>query len=301
MLLQEIIDNFLNFLKIEKRLAENSIKSYENDLKSFITIISKITNTNLITSDLENLTLNDFRNWILWRKEHDFSDNSTIRATSTIKNFFLFIEAKYQIKNPNINNLKSLKTAKTLPRSIDKIDINSIIESIAAFNKYEWCCKRDLALLTLIYGAGLRISESLNISKKDISQQDNLWIKGKGNKERLIPILPIIKNRINDYLKSCPFDINDKEPLFKGIRGKKYHPTLFQKLIQNIRNYLNLPDNVTPHSFRHSFATHLLESGGDLRSIQELLGHKSLSTTKRYSKIDKNRLFNIYKNCHPRN
>ena len=299
--LQKITKKFLNFLKIEKRLAENSIISYQNDLNSFFSLIAKITLKEINIKILENLTLNQFREWIILSKEKEFSTSSTIRATSTVKNFFLFLERKYQIKNPNIKNLKTLKSEKTVPRAIDKIDIDSIISSIKEFNKYDWCNKRDLALLTLIYGCGLRISEALNITKKDILNQDNLYIIGKGGKERIIPILPIITKRINDYLAHCPFDIYSNEALFRGIRGGKYHATLFQKLIQNIRNYLNLPENTKPHSLRHSFATHLLESGGDLRSIQELLGHQSLSTTRRYSKVDKNRLFKIYEEVHPRN
>lgn len=299
--LYKIIQKFLNFLKIEKRLTENTIISYQNDLNSFISLISNIIGKKINIKDLENISLNQFREWIILRKEKKFSTNSTIRATSSIKNFFLFLERRYQIKNYNIKNLKSLKSEKTIPRSIDKIDIDSIIASIVEFNKYEWCNKRDLALLTLIYGCGLRISEGLNITKKDILYQENLYVIGKGGKERIIPILPIIKEKINDYLTHCPFEINQDDAIFRGARGGKYHATLFQKLIQNIRNYLNLPSNVTPHSLRHSFATHLLESGGDLRSIQELLGHESLSTTRRYSKVDKNRLFKVYEDAHPRN
>lgn len=299
--LQKIIEKYLTFLKIEKRLAKNTVIAYQNDLNSFIQLMSEIMGQKITTTNIEKISLNNFRQWIILLKEHDFSSSSIIRATSSIKNFFLFLENRHQIINTNIKNLKSIKSEKTLPRAIDKIDIDSIIISIKEFNKYEWCNKRDLALLTLIYGAGLRISESLNITKKNIINQNNLYIVGKGGKERIIPILPIIKDRIKDYLEYCPFDIKENEEIFKGIRGGKYHAALFQKLIQNIRNYLNLPGNTTPHSLRHSFATHLLESGGDLRSIQELLGHKSLSTTRRYSKIDKNRLFKIYEKAHPRN
>jgi integrase/recombinase XerC len=299
--LQKIIEKYLIFLKIEKRLTKNTIISYQNDLNSFIKLISQIIDQELTTKNIEKISLNNFRQWIILLKERKFSSSSIIRSTSSVKNFFLFLENKYQIINPNIKNLKSLKSEKTLPRAIDKIDIDSIITSIKEFNKYEWCNKRDLALLTLIYGAGLRISESLNITKKNIINQNNLYIIGKGGKERIIPILPIIQDRIRDYLNYCPFDIKENEEIFKGVRGGRYHATLFQKLIQNIRNYLNLPANTTPHSLRHSFATHLLESGGDLRSIQELLGHKSLSTTRRYSKVDKNRLFKIYEQAHPRN
>jgi len=299
--LQKITLKFLNFLKIEKRLSKNTLISYQNDLNSFFSLISEICKNTINCPILENLTLNEFRSWIILRKKKEYSSSSTIRATSTIKNFFLFLDQKYQIKNPNIKNLKTLKSEKTVPRAIDKIDIDSIISSIKEFNRYEWCNKRDLSLLTLIYGCGLRISEALNVTKKDILNQDNLYVIGKGGKERIIPILPIIQERINDYLSHCPFKIYPNEAIFRGIRGGKYHATLFQKLFQNIRNYLNLPENTTPHSLRHSFATHLLESGGDLRTIQELLGHKSLSTTRRYSKIDKNRLFKIYEKSHPRN
>ncbi|MDA7705594.1 tyrosine-type recombinase/integrase [Rickettsiales bacterium] len=299
--LQKILKKYLDFLKIEKRLAENSLISYQSDLNSFFSLISQIIEKDITINNLQNITLNQFRQWIILRKEQNFSTSSTIRAASSIKNFFLFLERRYKIKNPDIKNLKSLKSLKTVPRAIDKIDIDSITTSIKEFNKYEWCNKRDLALLTLIYGCGLRISEAMIITKKDILNQNNLYVTGKGGKERIIPILPIIQQRINDYLAHCPFELAPYEAIFRGVRGGRYHATLFQKLIQNIRNYLNLPSNVTPHSLRHSFATHLLESGGDLRSIQELLGHESLSTTRRYSKVDKNRLFKIYEDAHPRN
>jgi integrase/recombinase XerC len=173
------------------------------------------------------------------------------------------------------------------------------MELLKGFNKEHWCYLRDLALLTLIYGCGLRISEALAVTKDDL-HDDYLKVLGKGSKERILPMLKIVKERIDDYLKNCPYGFASSNPIFLGARGGNYHPTLFQALIRRIRKSLQLPDSVTPHAFRHSFATHLLESGGDLRSIQELLGHSSLSTTQRYTKVDKKRLLDVYANLHPR-
>lgn len=289
---QKIVDDFLKYLSSEKRCSSHTIISYQTDIFYFFEFIR---NNQIITKAfLENLTLQDFRSWLLHRSQNNFSNSSTARAISCLRSFFKFLNQNKIISNSAIENLKTPKLSKPIPKAVDKIDIDSITELLKEFSKEEWLYKRDLALLTLIYGTGFRISEALSITPDHLNSNGVLIVTGKGDKQRMVPMLPIVEKRINEYLSVLPYKLKGNEPIFKGLRGKTYQPALFEKLIQKIREFLNLPDTITPHAFRHSFATHLLENGGDLRTIQELLGHSSLSTTQRYTKIDKNRLLEVY-------
>ena len=326
--IEGLVNQFLTYLTSEKRFSSNTIISYRNDIFYFLSFLKQSqpesSQNNLISQHIiENLTIADFRSWLIFRKNNDFSNSSTARAISCLRSFFKFHNLNKTIFNKEINNIKTIKLPKPIPKAVDKIDIDSITNLIAEFSKEDWLHKRDLALLTTIYGCGLRISEALSITKNHLSNtngrptstsseedirgvssypsvsgncysKESIIITGKGNKQRMVPLLPIVKQRINQYLQALPHKINNDDPIFLGLRGKKYQPAMFEKLIQNIRNFLNLPSTITPHSFRHSFATHLLEAGGDLRTIQELLGHCSLSTTQRYTKVDKKRLLEVY-------
>ncbi|MFC1659718.1 tyrosine recombinase XerC, partial [Pseudomonadota bacterium] len=298
--IQELLGEFLLYLATEKRASKHTIESYRIDLTYFFSFLENELKLNFSANLLSELALRDFRAWLTYRKENKYCFASTARAVSSLKSFFRFLERNYKVKNTAITNLRSPKIKKSVPKAVDEYNAKNIIETIYDFSKDEWQVKRDIALLTLIYGCGLRISEALNLKRRDATDGDFITIKGKGNKERMVPILPIVKERIKNYIKSCPYTLLPDSFLFLGARGGKYHPALFQKLIQKIRVALDLPDTVTPHAFRHSFATHLLEGGGDLRSIQQLLGHSSLSTTQRYTKVDSKRLLDVYKNKHPR-
>jgi integrase/recombinase XerC len=301
-----LTQSFLTYLASQKRCSNHTIISYENDISSFFYFLRNSLLTQgggddagqygtIITKEvLQNLSLADFRAWLMFRKESNFSNSSTARAVSCLRSFFQFLNRSKKINNKAIENLKSPKLGKPIPKSVDKIDIDSITNLVKKFSKEDWLQKRDLALLTLIYGCGLRISEALSLTKNHLNNSGAMVITGKGGKQRMLPVLPIVERRIEEYLAALPHKINVNTPLFLGLRGKKYQPAMFEKLIQNIREYLNLPNSITPHAFRHSFATHLLENGGDLRTIQELLGHSSLSTTQRYTKIDKKRLLEVY-------
>ena len=327
---KDLVDDFLVYLTSEKRCSDHTIVSYHTDIFYFFSFLKNglsrrddvaprnddIENLTpklkasslrggkadaaihigqLVTkSTLENLTIQDFRSWLVFRREQNFSNASTARAISCLKSLFKFLNRHKIITNKEIENVKTPKLGKPIPKAVDKIDIDSIVDLIKEFSKEDWLQKRDLALLTLIYGSGLRISEALSLTKNHLNNNGVIIITGKGNKQRMVPILPIIEQRINQYLAVLPHKINNNEPIFLGLRGKKYQAAMFEKLIQNIREFLNLPSTISPHSFRHSFATHLLEAGGDLRTIQELLGHSSLSTTQRYTKIDKRRLLEVY-------
>ncbi len=291
---KDLVDDFLVYLASEKRCSDHTIVSYHTDIFYFFSFLKNHSNALVDKAKLESVTIQDFRSWLVFRKEQNFSSTSTARAISCLKSLFKFFNRHKIIANKEIENIKPPKLGKPIPKAVDKIDIDSIVNLIGEFSKEEWLKKRDLALLTLIYGSGMRISEALSLTKNHLNNNGVVVITGKGNKQRMIPLLPIVEKRIDEYLAALPHQINNNEPIFLGLRGKKYQAAAFEKLIQNIREFLSLPDTISPHSFRHSFATHLLEAGGDLRTIQELLGHSSLSTTQRYTKIDKKRLLEVY-------
>jgi integrase/recombinase XerC len=220
---------------------------------------------------------------------------------SAIKSFFKYLAKHKKIKNEVIGLMRNPKAKKGLPRAIDIDNIDKILDTIRDMHKEEWQSKRDIALCFLIYGCGLRISEALGLKRGDFfGTREVVAIKGKGGKVRHVPLLPIVIGKMEDYLGDCPYPVLPEDYLFKSATGLKYSATLFQKLVRDIRKMLDLSASITPHAFRHSFATHLLSNGADLRSIQELLGHSSLSTTQVYTKVDKDRLLSVYKNVHPR-
>ena len=317
---KNLLEKFFIFLEVEKKYSAHTLVSYRTDLFYFCDFVfcdkEKIVDKDM----LQNLNLHDFRRWLSLRLA-DHINASNARGLSSLRSFFRFLNKNNLLQNNDIEKIKTPKIAKALPKAVDLVDINKIMVAIKATylddkknltnrtkaelrsvtrQKSEWQIKRDFALLTLIYGCGLRISEALAITTSSLNNNDFLIINGKGNKQRMVPLLPIVRKRINDYLVECPFKPLQAESIFFGARGKPYLARIFSRLLQNIRRHLNLPETITPHAFRHSFATHLLSAGGDLRVIQELLGHESLSTTQRYTKIDKERLLNAYSKFHPR-
>ena len=209
------------------------------------------------------------------------------REISAFKNFFKYLDKTHILKNDTISIIASPKLKKVLPKSVDVEDTFSIIKDSLDVASNEWQGYRDMAVLSLLYGCGLRISEALSLDYIDFISADNfIKIKGKGNKERIVPLLPIVKENINAYLAKAPHTKSKDEALFIGARGERLSPRIIQRQLQKIRGRLGLPDTVTPHALRHSFATHLLAQGTDLRSIQELLGHETLATTERYTDVE---------------
>ncbi len=300
--IQNLINDFLLYLSMEKRDSKNTIISYRNDLNDFIFFVKNKLNIEPELENLLKLKHADFRAWLSYKKLNNYENSSMSRELSAVKSFYKYLSKEKLGNNTIISIMKNPKVKKSIPRAVDKVNIDKIMDCIYDMHKDVWQAERDIAICTLIYGCGLRISEAFNITRRQFFQnKDSITIVGKGNKMRNLPILPIITERINKYIKDCPYTIMPDDFLFKSARGLKYSTVLFQKLIQNIRTMLDLPDEITPHALRHSFATHLLENGADLRSIQELLGHSSLSTTQIYTKIDKNRLLKDYSKLHPRN
>jgi len=288
-----IIEKFLRFLEVEKKYSQHTLNSYRTDIFYFFNFLSLSQEKIINKNDVESLTIYHFRKWLAARQSNHINA-SNARALSSLRSLFHFANENSLIKNQEISKIKTPKIPKPIPKAVDQIDIKEILESITKLQKNEWEAKRDEALLTLIYGCGLRISEALAVNQKSLSNGETLIVTGKGNKQRMVPLLPIVIKKINEYLAICPFKAKFDDSIFFSRKGNAYSRRDFSGIILKIRKNLNLSETITPHAFRHSFATHLLEAGGDLRTIQELLGHQSLSTTQRYTKIDKSRLLSVY-------
>lgn len=204
------------------------------------------------------------------------------------------------LSNPAINVIHSPSVPKALPKPLTREQAFNVIRTAGELQEAAWLKKRDMAFVTLLYGCGLRIGEALSLDVKDRPASDVMTILGKGHKERVVPVLPVVREMINAYLKERPDGAPDNAPLFIGARGERVNPGVMQRQMRKIRDMLGLPETATPHALRHSFATHLLSGGSDLRTIQELLGHSSLSTTQRYTGLDADRMMEVYTHAHPR-
>ncbi len=297
--LARIIGEWEAWLRDVRRASEHTVISYGTDIRQFCTFLSEHLGARVDVSHLEALEAKDIRAWLASRAAH-FETASSARALSTVKNFFRAMGKRGVLANEAALHIRSPKHKKSLPRALGEEQAQAALKAIAVQHEEPWVNLRDLALLVLIYGCGLRISEALSLRARDIPEGDVLTITGKGNKQRQVPVLPAVREAIAAYMAECPYPFTAKSPLFVGARGGALNPGIFQFQLRKLRQSLNLPDSTTPHAFRHSFATHLLSAGGDLRAIQELLGHASLSTTQRYTHVDKDRLLKAYKSAHPR-
>ncbi|MCR5506237.1 MAG: tyrosine recombinase XerC [bacterium] len=291
---------WLDFLISERRVSDNTVEGYNRDVNFFIDYLKQNENIkNIDSTFLNNIPISTFRSFMAHLTRQNKSSVSIKRNISSLKNFFKFMEQNEIANNQAIQILHSPKIPKKLSKAVGSVDVLKLLDSFNKISKEKWIANRDIALFTLIYGCGLRISEALNLNIKDISTNDMLKIKGKGNKERLIPMLPIIKEKIDNYIKSAPFDFKNDSPIFRGVKGARLTSRVAERDLAMARDYLGLPQTTTPHSLRHSFATHLLANGADLRTIQELLGHSSLSTTQLYTKVDMGQIIKTYNSAHP--
>ncbi len=286
---KNVFPKWLNWLQNEKRISVNTFDAYKRDVMKW----------SEFTKNVNNPKKSDFRLYISSLFENGNSRQTIARKISSIKNFYRFSSKRNFLFSQDLDLIKNPKLPETLPRSISNDEVNSIMDSIGN-GRSDWEAARDKAILYLMYGAGLRISEALSIYKNQCPLGDWLRVKGKGGKHRDVPILKIVSDSIQKYLLLLPVEFVDEEFLFIGRRGGKLSPRIIQRLIQKLRIKLNLPDHATPHSLRHAFATQLLAGGGDLRSIQDLLGHSSLSTTQRYTSVEVSGLLEVHKNSHPR-
>ncbi|MCQ2914349.1 MAG: tyrosine recombinase XerC [Alphaproteobacteria bacterium] len=277
-----------------------TVSSYGRDMAAFFKFLAAYKEKTPSCKILSKLEIIDFRAFLASRTKEGLDRVSLSRNLSAIRNFFKYLEHNNIISNPAISSIRSPGTGKSLPHPLTKEQAFDLIKTAQSLQKELWLSKRDVAFLTLLYGCGLRISEALSLDVKDKPKSDTMTVLGKGNKERVVPVLPIIKATIDDYLKERPDGAPLESPLFIGTQGDRVNPGVMQRQIRRIREILGLPDTVTPHALRHSFATHLLCGGADLRTIQELLGHESLSTTQRYTALDEAKMMQTFNASHPR-
>ncbi|MBT6093499.1 MAG: tyrosine recombinase XerC [Rhodospirillaceae bacterium] len=298
------MDQWWDWLRHEKRASEHTVTGYGHDLNGFNRFLTHHIGYPPGVGDLETLSASDFRAFLSMRNNEGLSRTSTARAVSTLRGFFRFLEKRGLAANTAIHALRTPKVPKSIPRALTEDDAVQAVDAIEDLAPEPWVGKRDKALLAILYGCGLRIGEALSLNREQMLAADGktgtLRVQGKGGKERIVPVLPAVADMVRDYLDICPHDPGAEGPLFVGARGKRLNAAVAQKQMRRVRLALGLPDTATPHAMRHSFATHLLAGGGDLRTIQELLGHASLSTTQRYADVDSAHLQSVYELAHPR-
>jgi integrase/recombinase XerC len=297
------IEDWRNWLQHEKRCSVHTLDGYGRDLSVFLAFLTEHLGFHPGLNDLRKLKTSDFRSYLAKRTTDGLSRTSMARALSTLRNFFKFLERAGLVHNAAIGGIRTPKIPKAIPKALSEEEALEALATIDEFALEPWIGKRDVALMTLLYGGGLRLGEALGLNfldARNIKPGGALMIMGKGGKQRVVPMLDVIAEAMNEYLQACPYPQNEDDPLFVGARGKRLNPGVFQKQMRSLRIYLGLPETATPHALRHSFATHLLSGGGDLRTIQELLGHASLSTTQRYTDVDAGRLNAVYQGAHPR-
>jgi integrase/recombinase XerC len=279
----------------------NTIEAYERDWRQLCDWLAHRLGRAPALADIRRLEPATFRAFLANRRRLGVENRSLARSMSSFRQFFRWLEASQDLKNHAILKVGTPKVARGLPRPLTVTKAADVVQADMAAD-LDWVRARDLAVLLLLYGAGLRISEalSLTLANAPVPGREALRITGKGGKERLVPILPAIQHAVARYLELCPFTLEKDEPIFRGSKGGPLSPRIIQLLMESLRGALGLPETATPHALRHSFATHLLSAGADLRQIQELLGHASLSTTQVYTEVDRERLLKVYDLAHPR-
>jgi integrase/recombinase XerC len=299
--LEQAVAGWLAHLRHERGHAEKTLEAYARDVRQFLTFFASRLGHAPCIADLDRVDLKTFRGFLASRRHSGAVSRSLARSLSALRQLFRWLEAKEVVENRSILQLAMPKVPHSVPKPLT---IGKAAEVVEARGEAEldWVSARDTAVLLLLYGSGLRIAEALGLKVKDApsADRDVLRVIGKGSKERLVPVLPIVFEAVARYRELCPYALRPDDELFRGAKGGPLSPRIIQLAMQRLRAALDLPVTATPHALRHSFATHLLSAGGDLRQIQELLGHASLSTTQAYTEVDRERLLAVYDAAHPR-
>jgi integrase/recombinase XerC len=296
----DAIEDWQRWILDERQSSAHTLAAYSRDLAAFLEFLTNHIGNPPGLNDLSALTMADFRSFLAHRINYGIGHSSVARGMSTLRNFFKFLDRTDRVSNATIEAVRSPKPKPPIPKPISIEDAFDVIRAASKLSDTPWISKRDVAIFTLLYGCGLRIDEALSLNRADTPDSESMTVTGKGNKQRVVPVLPIIRDAIEVYIDACPFSEKPDNPLFVGARGGRLNAGVVQRQMRKIRAQLGLSDTATPHALRHSFATHLLGAGGDLRTIQELLGHSSLSTTQRYTNVDTERLVKVYEQAHPR-
>jgi integrase/recombinase XerC len=296
------IARWLRFLGAERRMSDRTLDAYRRDVAQFLSFLAEHMGGAPNLKQLAKLKPADVRAFMAARRAQGAGNRSLMRGLAGARSFARFLERDGKGKVAALSAVRTPKLPKTLPKPLAASAAKRMtdVDLRAGEAREPWVIARDAAVLGLLYGAGLRISEALGLKRKDITGADALTVTGKGNKARMVPLLPQVAKLIDDYIALCPCELPPDGALFVGSRGAQLSPRIVQLTMARLRGALGLPDSATPHALRHSFATHLLARGGDLRAIQELLGHASLSTTQIYTAVDAERLLDVYKSAHPR-
>jgi len=280
--------------------SENTLDAYSRDVAGFLTFMTEHKGEAQGLSPLSKISVGDMRSWMAFTRGKDVGPRSLARKLSAVKSFYRWLSDREGFEPTAVLATRSPKFQKKLPRPLSKDAARDVIDAVDLQSDTPWISARDQAVVTLLYGCGLRISEALSLTGSHLPLEETLRIIGKGGKERIVPVLPAARDAVVHYAKICPFPIEAGTALFLGKRGGKLNPRMVQKVMERTRMQLGLPATATPHAMRHSFATHLLNAGGDLRAIQELLGHASLSTTQAYTAVDTTHLMDVYARAHPK-
>lgn len=296
------LSDWRRWLAAERRASDHTVAAYERDLGDFLLFVSGHMGDRLGFDELGGLKTSDFRAWLAARAGRGLQASSTARALSVVRGFFRWLKRRDLVENAALGAIRTPKVPRSVPRALTQEEAGEALDKVEVLDERAWVNKRDTAVCLLLYGCGLRLGEALGLRRREAptAGQDSLLITGKGRKQRIVPVLPPVVAAIDDYLAACPHPLPGDGPLFVGIRGGPLGARQVQQRLVELRRLLGLPESATPHALRHSFATHLLAGGGDLRAIQELLGHASLSTTQRYTDVDTAGLLAVYRKAHPR-
>jgi len=300
------VGSWLQYLITEKRVADKTIEAYTRDIEQFFEFLFDHLSGAASLKDLAQMSSRDFRAFLASRRRDGASNRTVARNLSAIRSLFRFLEKKGTLTNPGLSAIRSPKISHSLPKPLSIGAAKRLAapdQLVTGAGAQKWILARDTAVLTLLYGCGLRISEALGLLLRDAPLRPDhqvLTITGKGGKMRQVPVLPVAREAVATYLDLCPHVLVPEGPLFVGMRGKRLNARIIQMAVAHLRGALALPYTATPHALRHSFATHLLSAGGDLRAVQELLGHASLSTTQIYTEVDSDHLLRQYNKAHPR-
>lgn len=299
--LHDVIGRWQRHLESERGQSPATRDAYARDLRQFLGFLKRHLGHPPCLGDLDRIDAKTVRAFLAARRKAGVVSRSLARTLSALRMFFRWLEREDTLKNTAVSQIALPKIPHSVPKPLNVEAAAAVVDG-GAEKDSDWIAARDTAVMILLYGCGLRISEALALTPRTapIQGRDMMHIVGKGGKERLVPVLPIVSQAISRYMNLCPYPIDNDNVLFVGARGGPLSPRLIQLAMERLRTELGLPDTATPHALRHSFATHLLSAGADLRQIQELLGHASLSTTQIYTEVDRDRILSVYDKAHPR-
>ena len=297
---RDALQHWLDSLGALASRSENTLNAYCGDVTEFLSFMTLHHSEQQGLAALERISVSDMRAWMASQRNSDIGARSLARKLSAVKSFYRWLAERKGFEPTAVLSTRAPKFTEKLPRPLTEDAARTMIGTVEMQSNSDWVAARDVAVVTLLYGCGLRISEALSLTGVDAPLPEILRIMGKGDKERIVPVIPVARLAVDCYLRLCPHPQSPQAPLFRGVRGGALNPRAIQGVMAKARMQLGLPATATPHAMRHSFATHLLSAGGDLRTIQELLGHASLSTTQTYTAVDTAHLMEVYNRAHPK-